>query len=190
VTTNERDAPRKWSRRRALKAAIAGGVIAACGGVVALVRTSGYAIDGERAKKLKALSPWQLVVTDHIARRIAAPDREGVVSPDDIDVAGFVDGYVASMHPTVRRDLLRLIGYVEHVAPIGCGFASRFTKLSPADQDRVLASLESSSQELLRGGFEGLKSLVFMGFYRDARTWSVLGYDGPLVMRPPGGWTR
>ena len=53
-----------------------------------------------------------------------------------------------------------------------------------------LAALEASSQDLLRGGFTGLKSLVFMGYYRDARTWKVLAYDGPLVGRPENGWTR
>jgi hypothetical protein len=186
----EREEPRTFGRRRALRAAIAGGVIAATAGIVGLVRTSGYAVPDERAKKLKALSPWQLIVVEHVARRIAAPDQEGVVSTDEIDVAGFVDGYVAGMHPTVRRDLLRLIGFIEHVAPVGCGYVSRFTKLRAADQDKVLASLESSSQDLLRAGFEGIKCLVFMGYYRDARTWRVLGYDGPLVNRPPQGWDK
>jgi hypothetical protein len=52
----------------------------------------------------------------------------------------------------------------------------------------VLASVEASSSDLLRAGFDGLKSLVFMGYYRDPRTWGILGYDGPLVNRPRGGW--
>jgi len=29
---------------------------------------------------------------------------------------------------------------------------------------------------------------VMMGYYRDPRTWGVLGYDGPLMNRPEGGW--
>jgi hypothetical protein len=53
----------------------------------------------------------------------------------------------------------------------------------------VLASLEASSSDLLRAGFDGLKSLVFFGYYRDPRAWRLLGYDGPLVRRPAGGWT-
>ena len=52
----------------------------------------------------------------------------------------------------------------------------------------MLAAIEASSSDLLRAGFDGLKSLVFMGYYRDARTWGILGYDGPLVGRPPSGW--
>ncbi|MBL8609283.1 MAG: hypothetical protein JNL38_18280 [Myxococcales bacterium] len=42
--------------------------------------------------------------------------------------------------------------------------------------------------DLLRGGFAGLKSLIFMGYYRDPRTWAILGYDGPRVGRPERGW--
>jgi hypothetical protein len=178
----------KPSRRRLLKAAIAGGALLAIGSVVAFVRTRGYHVSAERAAKLVALEPWQLVVVEHVARRIAQPDRIGVPNADDVDVAMFVDAHVASLHPTVRRDLLRLLGYVEHVAPIATGRTKRFTELAPSDQDAVLAALEASGQDLLRGGFAGLKALVFMGYYRDARTWTLLGYDGPLVNRPEGGW--
>ena len=166
-----------------------GGILVLTGSLVAFVRTRGYSVSVERASRLEVLSPWQLVVVEHVARRIAAPDRDGVPTADDTDVAGFIDTYVARMDPSLRRDLLRLLAYVEHLAPIASGFSSRFTLLGAGDQDKVLSALESSSQDLLRGGFDGLKSLVFMGYYRDARTWTILGYDGPLVNRPSGGWS-
>ena len=172
-----------------MKAGIVGGLLVFTGSLLAFVRTRGYDVAAERASKLEALSPWQLVVVEHVARRIAAPDREGVPTTDDTDVAGFIDTYVARMDPSLRRDLLRLLAYVEHLAPVASGFSSRFTRLGAGDQDKVLSALESSSQDLLRGGFDGLKSLVFMGYYRDARTWTILGYDGPLVNRPSGGWS-
>jgi hypothetical protein len=156
------------------------------------VRTRGYVVPGDVAAKLEALSAWQYVVVQSVARRIAAPDRDDASIPtaDDTDVAGFVDGYVARLPPTVRRDLLRALAFVEHLAPLGVGCASRFTRLSAGDQDRVLASLESNGEDLLRGAFDGLKSLVFMGYYRDPRTWRILSYDGPRVNRPDEGWWK
>ena len=168
-----------------------GGAILVAGSAVAFVRTRGYAVSPEREAKLESLSPWQLIVLEHAARRIAAPDRESrqIPSPDDVDVAGYVDAYIARMPATVRRDLLRFFAYVEHLAPIAAGFGSRFTRLGPDDQDRVLSRIEASDETLLRGGFAGLKALVFMGYYRDPRTWKILGYDGPRVMRPLGGWS-
>ena len=177
---------RKISRRRML--GIVGGGLLVAGGAVAFVRTRGYAIDPAREAKLYVLSAWQVIVLEHVARRIAAPDRPDdrtIPTPDEVDVVGYVDEYVARMSDPMRTDIGRLFAYVEHLAPIAAGFGSRFTRLAPDEQDRVLAKLEASDQDLLRGGFAGLKSLVFMGYYRDPRTWPILGYAGPWLGRRP-----
>jgi hypothetical protein len=175
------------TRRRALE--LLGGALVVGAGVLAALRTSGYAVVAGR--RLVSFSGWQFVVVQHAARRIAAPDdtaNTSIPSPDDLDVAGFVDTWVSHMDRQVRRDFGRFLAYLEHVAPVAGGFASRFTRLQAADQDRVLRGLEASSSSLLRAGFEGLKSLVFMGYYRSPRTWALIGYDGPLMDRPSGGW--
>jgi Gluconate 2-dehydrogenase subunit 3 len=180
-------ARRTWSRRRLFEAAI--GALVVGGAALAVARTSGY--PAPRGRVLAVLAPWQYRVIEHAARRIAAPDRPGdpsIPSPDDVDVASFADGWMARMPARVRRDLGRFLAYVEHVAPVVAGFVTRFTRLGPDDQDRVLSSIEASSSDLLRAGFEGLRSLVFLGFYRDPRTWRIVGYDGPLVARPAAGW--
>jgi hypothetical protein len=187
------DARVKPTRRKVLKATLAASALLVAGSTLAVFRARGYDLPPDRASKLVALSPWQLVFVTHLARRIAAPDRPGdptIPTTDEVDVAGFIDGYVARMPAALRRDLFRAFVYVEHVAPLRLGLAWRFTRLAPEDQDRVLAALESSGQDLLRGAFDGLKSLVFMGYYRDARTWKILGYDGPLIHRPEGGWVK
>jgi hypothetical protein len=157
---------------------------------VAYVRTRGYVIPADRAAKLVALAPWQFVLVQALAQRIAAPDRDdpSIPTPDDTDVVGFVDAYVARMPAPLARDLGRAFAYTEHLAPIRSGFRARFTRLAPEEQDEVLAAMEASDQTLLRGAFAGIKSLVFMGYYRDPRTWSILRYDGPLVNRPERGW--
>lgn len=177
--------PSRLTRRKLLIGA-AGLGLGLAGAAVGLARMGAYAVPDGVA--LASLSPWEWVVLRALARRICAADREGVVTSDEADVAGFVDAFAGRMPRRMRRDLGRFLGVIEHLAPIGVGRASRFTELAPVDQDRVLASLEASKSDVLRGGWTGLKSLVFMGYYRDPRTWSVLGYDGPLVMRPEGGW--
>jgi hypothetical protein len=185
--------PIRTSRRKLLQGSLAFGALVVTGSGLALLRTRGYSVPPDRAAALRVLSAWQWVFVTHAARRIAAPDRPhdpSIPTPDEVDVAGFIDGYVAAMPPALRRDLLRGFAYVEHVAPLGLGHLSRFTRLPPEEQDEVLASLETSDLELLRGTFEAIKSLVFMGYYRDARTWKILGYEGPLIHRPARGWTR
>ena len=178
----------KVGRRSFVKGGIAF-VLLIGGSAVAVVRTRGYSVPAGRT--LAGLSAWQFVVVEHAARRIAAPDRPGdasIPTADDADVAVFVDGWMAQMHRAMRRDLGRFLGYLEHLAPVAVGLGSRFSRLEPADQDRVLAGIEASSNDMLRAGFEGLKSLVFMGYYRDPRTWSIVGYDGPMIGRPRDGW--
>lgn len=181
-------APLSGSRRRLLEGALAVALVVS-GAIAVKLRTRDYAAPSGRT--LVVLGAWQWVVVRHAASRIAAPDAEAYASlptADDLDVAGFVDAWLGRMNGRVVRDFGRFLAYLEHFAPVGCGLMSRFTHLTAAEQDRVLASLEASRSDLLRSGFEGLKALVFMGYYRDARTWRILGYDGPFVGRPAGGW--
>jgi hypothetical protein len=176
--------PRRLSRRRLLEA---GAAIAVALGAGVTLRMRGYPVP---PRPLLVLSAWQYAVVQHAARRIAAPDaaatKAGVPAADETGVADFADAWIARMNPRMRRDLLRFLAFVEQVAPFGCGYLGRFTRLEPAAQDRVLASIEGSSHGLLRAGFDGLKALVFLGYYRDPRTWSVMGYDGPLLGRTSG----
>jgi hypothetical protein len=169
------------TRRKAL--ATIGGALLAGATTIAIVRTRGYEVSAERAARLVVLAPWQFVVLSAIARRIAAPDVDdgSVPTIDDVDCVGFIDTYLAKLPSPLRTDFLRLLAFVEHVAPLAKKFGSRFSRLAPSDQDRVLAWIESNDSGLLRGGFGGLKSCVFMGYYRDARTWKILSYAGPFV---------
>jgi hypothetical protein len=163
--------------------------VLALGGLTGLVRSRGYVVPP--GQRLLTMSAWQFVVVQHAARRIAAPDRVGdasIPSADDLDVAAFVDAWLSRMRPDVRRDFGRFLAYVEHLAPLRVGLGSRFTRLDADAQDRVLAATQASSSDLLRAGFDGLKSLVLMGYYRDPRTWGIVGYDGPRIGRPPNGW--
>jgi hypothetical protein len=191
TTESRPEAPKKRPKmpRRAFIGAVVGTALVIGGSAIALTRRGGYALPAGR--KLAVLAPWQFVVVEHAARRIAAPDREAdpfIPTADELDVASFVDDWLTRLPARVRRDLGRFLAYVEHVAPMGIGSMARFTRLSEEDQDRVLASVESSSSDLLRAGFDGLRSLVFLGYYRDPRTWRIIGYDGPLVGRPQAGW--
>jgi hypothetical protein len=169
-------------RRKWLRSLLIGGTLAALGGAVALFRTSGYEALPSSGQ-LRVLAPWQYAVVRAVARRMVASDRaEGVPSPDDVGVAEFVDGYLLGMRAAMRRDVFRLLAYIEQLAPLGAGYKQRFTELLPDEQDEVLLALEASRFDQLRAGFQAMKSLVMMGYYGDARTFSILGYGGPFVL--------
>jgi hypothetical protein len=180
--------PGPVARRTLLLRAGYGMAIAACGGLVALVRTHGYELPPGVTPVVLSAAEYEILGA--IAARICAPDDRGASdapSVAEVGVVAFADRYIAEMHPAMRRDLLRFFMYIEQLAPLRLGLASRFTRLSPGEQDRVLGSIEASDEGILRGGFDGLKSLVFMGYYRDARTWPIAGYGGPwLASDAPG----
>jgi hypothetical protein len=178
----------KISRRKLL--AGVGALLVGASSVVAFFRTRGYELAPEIAGRLRSLEPWEYIFVEHAARRICAADREDASIPtsDDTRVADFADAYIAALPDDLKSDLKNLLLLVEHLAPLACGLSKRFSELAAADQDRVLASLEANDETLLRGGFAGLKSLLFMGYYRDPRTWHMLGYAGPRLDRPALGW--
>ncbi len=177
--------PHRISRRRALGWAVIFGAFAAAGTLLTKARTSGYA---PRPTSSGAFLPWQYALVQAASRRIALADQAGVPTPDEVGVADFMDRYVAEMPAHLRTDLAQLFAYIEHIAPLRSGFVRRFTELGAPEQDKVLAQLESADETLLRGGFAGLKALVFMGYYRDPRTWKIMAYDGPTKNRPASGW--
>ena len=175
----------RFGRRAWLKGMAVAASIAGVGGAVALVRTEGYELESGIRDRLRTLDPAQYIVVRALARRIVAPDvapgLTAAPSPDDVGVTDFVDGYLESMRPDLRRDFLRMLQFVEQLAPLGSGLLSRFSSLSAFDQDRVLASLEQSRVGQLRAGFQAIKSVIMLGYYRDPRTFRILGYGGPLL---------
>ena len=176
----------RFTRRRVLGWAALFGALAAAGTLLTKARTSGYP---PRPEARGGFRPWQYALVEAASRRIALADEPGVPTPTEVGVADFIERYVGEMPVHLRSDLFQLFAYVEHIAPLRSGFVRRFTELAPAEQDKVLAQLESADETLLRGGFAGLKALVFMGYYRDPRTWKIMAYDGPTKNRPASGWS-
>ncbi len=160
------------SRRRF--AAWAAAALVAGGGGLAALRFGGAPVPADLGRRLRSLQPWQYVVAEAVGGRIT--------HPESTDVGWFVDGYLSALPEADRRDLIRLLTYVEHVAPLLEGRLRRFSQLPAEAQDRVLRGLESSSSDLLRAGFQALKALAFMALYRREDIWPSLGYAGPVVL--------
>ncbi len=182
-------APPSRGRRRFLRLGLMGVAALAAGGLFAW-QTGGYDVSDDTVAKLRALSPKEYLIVAAIAARILRVDAADMPSAGDVDVALFIDGLVARLDAANRTDLRRLLQLVEHAFPRSGGHAARFTRLDGVAQDAVLDAMMTSSVDLVRGAFEALKSLCVMGYFRDARTWAGLGYDGPTVGRPARGWSE
>ncbi len=172
------------TRRGFLRAGLVGGVL--LGGAAVVGRSlSGYHLDPTTASRLRALSPKEYLVMQAVARRVLAPDAADAPSADSVDVAGAVDVYVAKLPAAVQRDVRALLQLVEHGSSLFRGGATRFTRLSPEEQDATLADWQRSSLLVRRRGFQALRTLAFVGYFRDERTWPLLGYTGPMLPGRP-----
>lgn len=170
-------------RRRFLRTTILGGAL--LGGAAVLGRhLSGYALPEEVAAQLKVLSPKELLVLQAIARRMVAPDGPDAPTADDVGVALHADAYLARLDEGLRSDVKALLQLVEHGSWLFRLTGSRFTCMTPEEQDRTLADWETSRLEVRRRGFQVLKTLCLLGYWRDDRTWPLIGYTGPSL---PGG---
>lgn len=176
-------------RRRFLQGGLVAAALLGSGGVWSWSR-SGYVVSGERSARLLALSEKELAIVDAVVSRMMRPDAADPPTPEELDCGLRIDGLVAKLDADTRDELRKLLHVVEHVLPLRTGRATRFTKLDGAAQDAVLGAMMVSEVPLLRGAFDSLKSLCAMSYFQDARTWGAIGYDGPLVNRPQGGWVE
>jgi len=170
----------KMTRRKFLRRTVAGALLIGAGIVVAR-HVGGYKLDGALAEKLRVLSPKEAEIFVAFCRRMLVADGPDAPPLDEPGAVLFVDGYLQRVSPEIQDDIKGLLQLFEH----GSGFfrlsTARFTRMSAAAQDAVLADWETSRLALRRQGFQGLKTLALFAYWRDARTWPVLGYDGPTI---------
>ena len=173
------------NRRRFLRTSLAGAAL--LGGAAVVGRhLSGYHLDPVVARKLRVLSPKEYLVLRAAARRLCAADGPDAPDPDALDVALFADAYLAKVPAPMQSDVKALLQLLEHGSVLFRASISRFTHLSPEAQDATLADWQESRLAVRRQGFQALKTLALLGYYRHDATWPLLGYTGPMLPARPG----
>ena len=92
-----------------------------------------------------------------------------------------VEVALAERDPRVRRQLVTFIRLLELVPMLRYG--RPLTRLSASQRGAVLARIERSPLLLVRRGFWGLRTLIFMGYYTQPTVSSAIGYRAH-----PRGW--
>lgn len=159
-------ATRRPNRGRRL--VLLGGVAAL--GACAAPRFMGYREVGWSGS---VLSSWEAQVV-----AAAAPVLSGILDVPGLVVAANVDRYLVPMPDKTRAEIHQLLALVEHGTTPLALFGARFTKLDRTAREAYLLSLDARGG-LLAQAFRGLRDLVLLGTYQDARSWRGLGYTGP-----------
>jgi len=171
------------NRRQFLRRTLAGAFLLS-GAVIVGRHVGGYRLDPALSAGLKILSPKEALIFLVAARRLVAADGPDAPPLDELSALRFVDGYLAKLSEPMRDDVKALIMLVEHGSGVFRGSTKRFTSMSIDEQDACLRDWESSRLVVRRQGFQALKTMALLAYWRDDRTWVLLGYGGPLVKRP------
>lgn len=89
---------------------------------------------------------------------------------------------LATKPESMVRQLLLFVRLANWLALVPYG--RPFTRLGPAARQAHLTRLENAPLLLIRRGFWGLRTLVFMGYYGQARVRQELGYGATAA-----GWS-
>lgn len=109
------------------------------------------------------------------------PEAERLNDAEWAEMEGIVEWAVAQRPRAMQRQLVTFIRAI-NVLPVA-RFGRTFAALDPARRTRVLRALESHPLLVLRRGFWGLRTLLFMGFYTRPEAMREIGYAAD-----PRGW--
>ncbi len=111
------------------------------------------------------------------------PDTSRLDAAGWAEVEGIVERAVASRPPGLRRQLRLFLRALEWLPFLYYG--KRFTTLDPVRRSRFLRRIQDAPLLLLRRGFWGLRTLVFLGYYGRPGAAAEIGYRAD-----PRGWGR
>jgi hypothetical protein len=126
------------------------------------------------------LSAREVVILRAAALRILAGAEPDPRADGAAAQCAFIDRYLAGLDEALRSDVKALLSLLE-MYPLLTGRFARFSRLSDAAQDAVLAGWERSRSALLRQGMQAVKAMCMLAHYQDERSFTSIGYSGPLV---------
>ena len=85
-----------------------------------------------------------------------------------------VEEALAARPERMRRQLVLFLRVVEYLPLVR--YLRRFSRLDPARRTAILTSLQNSPRLVVRRGFWGLRTLVFLAYYSRDDVQAALGY--------------
>lgn len=165
------------TRRRLLKAGLAGAAALAIAGGVAWFRrrvdARPRALDRDALEVVRAIVPAMLAG----ALPAAAADRARAIE----DTVTAVDRAVAGLPPASRGELAQLFALLSLAVGrrVFAGVPSPWPEASGDEVDAFLVAWQSSAWPLKRSAYDALHQLVIAAWYANPRAWPAVGYPGP-----------
>ncbi len=110
--------------------------------------------------------------------RAIVPEASALDAAGWQELESIVEEALAARPPSMRRQLVLFIRVLMALPVFRWGRG--FRQLDDARRARFLASVQNSPVFLLRRGFWGLRTMVYMGYYGRPAGYRAVGYDARL----------
>jgi len=120
-------------------------------------------------------------VLEQIVARVCDTGEPDAPALADTDTIATIESLCAGLDPAITAPLGPLLRAFEWAPWIFDFTFTRFTRMSPEQQDASLRAWMTSRIGLRRQAFYALRNLAFVGWYSQPGTWPLIGYAGPLL---------
>jgi hypothetical protein len=170
------------SRRRWLRLALTGGVVATGGGVGLLaLRGSAPAVSGLQALSNHEYRTLRALADTHLPPGGAFPE-----GGSDHGLVRRLEAFVAREPPEVVSDLKRALVLFEYGPLLFGGRLATFSNLAPHDQLDEWRRWNASDRLLQRQVAFAFRKALGMFFFDQPEVWGHIGYPGPSFWGPAG----
>jgi len=145
------------------------------------------ACSGEQASGDRFFDAAETEILTQLMQRMVETGLPDAPQVRDTRAVATVDAVCRGLDPAVSGLLPLALLLVEWSPPLFDLRFARFTTLGADGQDASLRSWMTSRLPFRRTAFLGLRNLCFLGWYSQPETWSLIGYQGPLVPRAAAG---
>lgn len=122
---------------------------------------------------LRSLTRGELEIAEKIGEAFFPGPPVSPLTAAEVDLAGFVDRYLADMYPSELR-LFKILFRVLNLSPV-VGYARTFYWLPLADRQEVLEAWARSDVLARRAGYQSLRFIFSMGYFESSRVRAALG---------------
>ncbi|MDJ0848424.1 MAG: hypothetical protein QNK04_08610 [Myxococcota bacterium] len=184
----DHDGNQRWQRltRRAFLRDV--GLTASLAALAQLPAGSlGCAPQPEDASVSGLLSPDETEVLTQIVERMVDSDHPEAPAARETGAIAAIERLLGQLDPALTSDLPLALQLFEWGPIVFDLTLSRFTRMSPAEQDASIRCWMQSRLELRRQGYAALRNLAFIGYYSQDAAFPAIGYRGPLLARGSAG---
>jgi len=145
------------------------------------------ACSGEQAPGGRFFDDAETEILTQLMQRMVETGLPEAPQVRDTRAVATVDAVCLGLDPAVSSVLPLALLLVEWSPLLFDLRFARFTTLGAAEQDASLRSWTTSRLQIRRTAFLGLRNLCFLGWYSQPESWSLIGYQGPLLRRDAAG---